>query len=141
VRALASVLGGSRRRALALWLLAGSLAGGAWLAIGWLPRPEGSAYTICALRRVAGIPCPGCGMTRALGALARGDLTSAVAAHPLAIPLVLELAALWLLAGWLLWRGRPLAVPAGPLQAALIWHGVAFLAVWLGRAATGTLPW
>ena len=32
-------------------------------------------------------------------------------------------------------------VVLAPLQAALLWHGVAFLAVWLGRAATGTLPW
>lgn len=138
---VAAVLGGSRRRALAAWLLAGVFAAAAWLALGWLPRPEGSSYTICALRRVAAIPCPGCGMTRALGALARGDVAGAVHLHPLAIPLVLEAAALWLLAGWLLWRGRPLAVPPGPLQAALLWHGVAFLALWLGRAATGTLPW
>ena len=141
MNASGAVLGGSRRRALGLWLLTGAVAATAWLAIGHLPLPQGAAFTVCALRRVAGISCPGCGMTRALGALARGDLAAAVVLHPLAIPLVLEAAALWLLAGWLLWHRRPLRLPQGPLQAALLWHGVAFLAVWLGRAATGTLPW
>ena len=137
---LAAGLGGNRRRRLGAWLAAGVVAATVWLAIGWVPRPDGPGYTVCALKRVTGVSCPGCGMTRALGALARGDVAGAVALHPLAIPLVAEALALWLVAGWLLWRGRPLAVPAGPLQAALVWHGVAFVAVWLLRAATGTLP-
>ena len=131
----------TRRGALAAWLAAGAVAAAVWLAIGWVPRPEGRAYTLCTLRRVTGIPCPGCGMTRALGALARGEVAQAVHMHPLAIPFVLELVALWLAAGWLLWRGRPLSVPSRPLQAALLWNGIAFLVVYLVRAATGTLPW
>jgi hypothetical protein len=39
---------------------------------------------------VLGIPCPGCGLTRATLALARGDLRGALALHPLA-PLIAPL--------------------------------------------------
>lgn len=37
----------------------------------------------CPLAAVAGIPCPGCGLTRATLALAHGDLRQALALHPL----------------------------------------------------------
>lgn len=37
----------------------------------------------CAFRRVTGLPCPGCGMTRAWASLLRGDLYSAWKFHPL----------------------------------------------------------
>lgn len=140
MNALATTLGGGRPRLVALWAAAGALAAGAWLALGWLARPEEAWFTVCALRRVTEIPCPGCGMTRALAALARGEVAAAMRLHPLSVPLLLEAAGLWLVAGWQLWRRRPLLVPDRLLQAAVIWHGVAFLAVWLVRAVTGTLP-
>ena len=37
----------------------------------------------CVFRAVTGVPCPGCGMTRAWLALLRGDVASAIAYHPL----------------------------------------------------------
>ena len=37
----------------------------------------------CPMASVLGIPCPGCGLTRATLALARGDLRQAFALHPL----------------------------------------------------------
>jgi hypothetical protein len=43
--------------------------------------------SICFFKLVYGVPCPGCGMTRALAALAGGDLVSAIAFHPL-VPIV-----------------------------------------------------
>lgn len=37
----------------------------------------------CVIFRITGYPCPGCGMTRALLAVLRMDLTEAFALHPM----------------------------------------------------------
>jgi hypothetical protein len=58
---------------------------------------------LCPLRRTTGVPCPLCGMTTGLNALARGDMPAAFAANPLAPALVLLVVAAWLL----FLRGRP----------------------------------
>ncbi len=44
----------------------------------------------CLFRKLTGVACPGCGMTRAAAALAEGDLAGAVRLQP-AAPLVLVL--------------------------------------------------
>lgn len=41
-----------------------------------------STPTVCIIRRVTGRPCPGCGMTRALSALAHGHPRSAWRDNP-----------------------------------------------------------
>ena len=46
----------------------------------------------CGFRFVLGAPCPGCGMTRAMAALLRGDLPASLRWHPLALPLALAAA-------------------------------------------------
>ena len=38
---------------------------------------------LCPMRTVLGIPCPGCGMTRAVCAVLAGDVSSAFSHHPL----------------------------------------------------------
>jgi hypothetical protein len=43
--------------------------------------------SVCFFKSVYGLPCPGCGLTRALLALAGGEIASALRLHPLA-PLV-----------------------------------------------------
>jgi len=43
----------------------------------WLRLP------LCPMAGVLGIPCPGCGLTRATLALAHGDVQTALALHPL----------------------------------------------------------
>jgi hypothetical protein len=128
---------GSRRARLLAWAAAGAgaLAGAVVLAH-WTPL-EGT--TICFLRRAFDLPCPGCGMTRAFGALARGDWGGAVAFHPWAPVLAAELASAWVLWGAAL--VRPL--PAGWRRAVapvLAGNFAALVALWLGRLATGTLP-
>ena len=40
----------------------------------------------CGFKLATGAPCPGCGMTRAAGALASGDLGAAWRWHPLVFP-------------------------------------------------------
>ncbi len=41
-----------------------------------------AAPTVCLIRRVTGHPCPGCGMTHALSALAHGHLRNAWRYNP-----------------------------------------------------------
>ncbi len=60
----------------------------------------------CAFRETTGLPCPGCGMTRALSALCRGQFTASWALHPFAPGIALG-GVLLLLATLL---------PAGPRQ-------------------------
>ncbi|HXT20136.1 MAG TPA: DUF2752 domain-containing protein [Thermoanaerobaculia bacterium] len=128
------------RLPLLLWLGAGVAAVGLFFAAGWVGLPSGAAFTVCAFRRLTGIPCPGCGLTRAMGALARGELLLALHFHPFA-PLVLaEAGALWAGIGASV-LGRPLALPPRFLERVVIWQTAAFVALWLGRLATGTLPW
>ncbi|HLU47706.1 MAG TPA: DUF2752 domain-containing protein [Planctomycetota bacterium] len=42
----------------------------------------------CPIRSLTDVPCPGCGMTRALLSIARGDLSTAWRFHPFAFLLV-----------------------------------------------------
>ena len=53
---------------------------------------------LCPFRRITGMPCPTCGMTRGVLALGRGDLLGALNFNPMAI------AALLLGAGWAVLR-------------------------------------
>ena len=94
-----------------------------------------AAPTLCPVALLTGTPCPGCGMTRAVLALARGDLRASWAAHPLASLVVAEAAAAT-------WYGvgrdvrpstRQLTLTAGLTAGALV-------IVWLLRYALGTLP-
>ncbi|MBI5514421.1 MAG: DUF2752 domain-containing protein [Deltaproteobacteria bacterium] len=43
---------------------------------------------LCLFRRLVGLPCPSCGMTRALAWLLHGDLSRAWALNPAALPLL-----------------------------------------------------
>ena len=79
-----------------------------WFAIApHLPR--------CVFRSLTGIPCPGCGSTRAATAMLQGDLASSLASNPLAASAGLvfvvgaPLAALWAVGrGPMLDLGSPL---------------------------------
>jgi len=83
-----------------------------------LPAPP------CLFHEVSGLPCPGCGMTRALAALLQGDLARSFALHPLALPV---------LAGWLLLAFAGLMPTARRLRLADA------LAVWDRRLALSAL--
>lgn len=48
---------------------------------------------ICALRMIAGIPCPGCGLTRAFLLLLQGKVKEATVIHPFWLPVLAVFAA------------------------------------------------
>ena len=47
-----------------------------------------SPVKLCLVARLFHVPCPGCGLTRAALAIARGDVIRALALHPLSVVVV-----------------------------------------------------
>jgi hypothetical protein len=114
------------------WLLAPGLA--------WLVAEAASrlGLVLCPFRRITHLPCPGCGMTRALLALLRGDLHSALAVHPLS-PFVAVLLGGWWLNNLLVALGRPKAVIVPTPIARLWWVALAITLVWWVARLAGYL--
>lgn len=53
------------------------------LLIGFLCTPSGlPALPLCAFKVMTGLPCPGCGLTRAVCALGHGQIDMAMKYHP-----------------------------------------------------------
>lgn len=73
----------------------------------------------CVFRFVTGVPCPGCGMTRAWLAALRGDLAAAVAYHPLFWAVPVAFALVFAQERCVRWR-RVCTVAAGALVAAFV---------------------
>ncbi len=136
--ATASPLGAgpSRGPRLARLAPAATLAAGYGLALGLAPAADGPVT--CLLRLHADQACPGCGMSRAVGRVVRGDLAAAVAYHPWVLALVLQAV---VVAVWASIGGSRLLN-----QAAVRWgawlltaNAVALVVVWVLRIATGHL--
>jgi hypothetical protein len=118
----------------AAWAVVGLLGlAGLFLLHVWTPSGD-TRFSLCLWRRLSGIPCPGCGMTRAFAHLAKGEWRSALAVHPLA-PLV----AGELLLGWLAWGAGALPRIAARLPALLLANVALLIALWMGRLAAGAL--
>ncbi len=106
--------------------------------------PAPNAISFCLFRRVAGIPCPLCGMSRASFALARGDWREMFRLHPLAPFLTLECGAVWLAAGaWAAgWRiPLPQQQRERLLERVILANAALFLLLWGVRFYLHTLPW
>jgi hypothetical protein len=88
--------------------LAGVLA--ALLAAGAAANPlRPLPIDLCGFKWLTGLPCPTCGLTRAMCRAIQGDIAGSLAAHPAG---VIAAAALVVWLAWLLleaWQGRPLA--------------------------------
>jgi hypothetical protein len=100
-----------------------------------------SGTPVCPTALVLGVPCPGCGLTRATLALLHGELRAAVGFHPLA-PLLVPLLAFVFGKGLVDYvRGTPPATPerAWWARRGAVWLASALLglliAVWLARFA------
>jgi hypothetical protein len=87
-----------------------------------------SFFPACPFHAVTGLPCPGCGMTRAFLLLGQLRIDAALSAHPLAPGLLLAM--LWTLAGT---PGRA-RVPRDAVAAVLL---AVVVGVWLARLLLG----
>lgn len=67
-------------------------------------------FPVCQSRVLFGLPCPGCGLTRATDALVHLDLLGSLRLHPLAIPVLLVIAVELVRSA-----RRELGLPAAPM--------------------------
>ena len=109
-------------------MLLRALASAALLAAALLPdRAVRDGPVLCPFRRITGIPCPSCGLTRSWQAAGHGRLRDAVRAHPLG-PLTMITAA------WIALDGR--AERRLAAQTSSAWTAatiVGWFAAWLWR--------
>jgi hypothetical protein len=121
----------------------GALAGATLLAPTLL-RPGADGPVLCPLRFATGVWCPTCGMTRAVGWLAHGDLQASLRYHPLAPLLLIECA---VVAAILVYRHRTRrddpssSPPFGAdrfLRPALVANALLVLVVWAVRLKSGS---
>jgi hypothetical protein len=94
---------------------------------------------VCVFRAVTGVPCLTCGATRALGELAAGDLSGALAMNPLATLAAFALVPWGLGDLAVMTRGRALSLEIAPpaARALRILVVVAVLANWAYLIAAG----
>lgn len=113
-------------RGLRLLLVAGALAGAIALGI-----------PLCPFALVARLPCPGCGLTRATLALARGHVAEAVHFHPLVFIVTPVIAVVFTYNAWsYVRRGEWFAserVKGRWVNRGWIALGVAMIALWIAR--------
>jgi Protein of unknown function (DUF2752) len=117
----------------------------------WNPGNDGPP--LCPIRAVTGYWCPGCGMTRAVLALGRGDWSVANRYHPwawflaaqLLVLAVAQLASIRSIrsphpgADGFVNRVRNMFFAASG-QRVFLWNGVGLIALWIVRMATGAIP-
>ncbi len=121
---------GSRRPAPAEWVAATGV-GAAAVALVLSPTSIEDGPVLCPFRLLTGLPCPGCGLTRAWVYLAHGWWRESFAAHPFGIVAVGLLVALVVAVVVARARGRAAPDLDRVLRAAwLRW----VLAAWLGFA-------
>ncbi len=99
----------------------------------WDPAVSGGP-DLCLFHRLTGIACPGCGLTRAAAALAKGQFAESWRWHPL-----LALVAGEGLVVWLLWGVAPAVLTRFAPRVAIA-TGLLLLVVWILRWTSGTLP-
>jgi hypothetical protein len=121
------------------WLrVAALLLAAAALGLIWL-LPLDQFPSLCTTRRIAGIPCPTCGMGRSLHALLHADVRESFRYHPLG-PVFAAAAVLWFAANATVKTRTGRALPSAAGWTALAAGGALLIAVWLVRLVAGTVP-
>ncbi len=124
-------------RTLRVALLAGiaiAIPAGVWLLWNFDPNAEGNPFPPCMFRAFTGWFCIGCGLTRALHALAHGDVLRAFSMNPLGI---ITLALIPLLTAWSWgWQPRRLQPLMKVVMEPKLWL-VLLPTYWVAR----NLPW
>ncbi|MFP3940530.1 MAG: DUF2752 domain-containing protein, partial [Thermoanaerobaculia bacterium] len=95
------------------------------------PLPE-----VCALKRTTGVPCPGCGLTRAWVSAVHGDFAGSLAHHPLGwLILAYALAQGTRHGAWLALPGRRAVVErlGAPLDRGVIALAALLFVAWIPR--------
>ncbi len=105
----------------------------------FLEFADNANNSLCFSRRFLHFSCPGCGLTRAFGAIADFRPKAALVYHPLAPVFVLEAILIWI--GWGLVLARLVPAPSNRLANRFLFLQLfLLLGVYVVRLATGTLP-
>lgn len=101
--------------------------------------PSDDGPTFCPFALCTGMACPGCGMTRAMSHLVKGEIGTALSYHPLVPVAAVGAIGAW---GWFALRLTGTVRPLSQLRLNIILIGAAaaLLAVWGVRLVMGTLP-
>jgi hypothetical protein len=108
-------------------LAAGALAVGLLLLILYVSNPAGNRwFPPCPFRYATGLYCPGCGALRCTHSLLNGDLSRAMALHPLLVVSLPFLAALvlrpsWAHRPWVPWFAFTVLILYGILRNIPVW--------------------
>jgi len=100
----------------------------AWAAV-VLSRHVDALQPLCPFKRLTGLPCPTCGMTRGALCLLHGDVLAAVAFNPLVF-VAGALASAWLMVRVLFGRSIRLHFAAAERGIAWVLAGLALAANW-----------
>jgi hypothetical protein len=93
----------------------------------------------CLVLAATGVPCPGCGMTRAAASLLRGEWTAMWRFHPLAPFVTVQAVVVWAYWGWMVFARRE-RVDETVLFRLLVINSVLLGLVWFARLFMGSLP-
>ncbi|HEX5996718.1 MAG TPA: DUF2752 domain-containing protein [Jiangellales bacterium] len=107
----------ARTHALAAPLATAAAAGAGWFAVAAL-GPETAVPLLCPLLELTGLACPFCGGTRAVYALAHGELATAAGHNAVVVLAVPVLAILW--SRWSVRRARGVRGPMVALSAGAV---------------------
>lgn len=122
------------RQIAALW----AVSAGGFLALRPLWLAAAGVFPPCLWHRWTGLPCPGCGTTRAVLGLLRGQLGQAFGSNPLAATGVVVFVVVGLVAPvWLAAGGRIPAVGSGPKPGWTAAAALALVANWTWLVVSG----